>query len=302
LEEMMMNKLIIVVLAFAIATPALADDLIAPTWRGQQGTTFSEWTYDDDVDVYDWDGPDNSYFISHPAKEDPYQDPCSPGGAWFSYQGWGYDGWDGGDPCVADWRSSGFGRTGMVNFLYGSWDLNNFVHDQPAKDVWVQITYWNGDLEEGTPVDWSEVGYAADPGFDAGYWEGELADWLGDPEGEGSQWWETWNDPCDGLDYAYWEGDVSLLDPCNPAEETWPGETYADTTVESEVKLEDGWYHLVVSATLDVNPDYEYFAMGFVDVVLIDQIVIETLCYVPEPATMALLGLGSLMMIRRKKR
>ena len=59
---------------------------------------------------------------------------------------------------------------------------------------------------------------------------------------------------------------------------------------------------MFLDATLDRNPDYEYFAMGFEDVVLIDQILIETLCYVPEPATMALLGLGSLMMIRRKKR
>ncbi len=40
LEEMMMNKLIIVVLAFAIATPALADDLIAPAWRGDPGSTY----------------------------------------------------------------------------------------------------------------------------------------------------------------------------------------------------------------------------------------------------------------------
>jgi len=57
LEELMMNKLIVLVLALAIAAPALADDLIPAPWRGEPGTTYSEWTYDDPCGVYDWEGP-----------------------------------------------------------------------------------------------------------------------------------------------------------------------------------------------------------------------------------------------------
>jgi hypothetical protein len=53
--------------------------------------------------------------------------------------------------------------------------------------------------------------------------------------------------------------------------------------------------------TLPTNPDAEWFEVAFLDAVLIDQIVIDTISYIPEPATMVLLGLGSLMMIRRKK-
>jgi hypothetical protein len=81
LEEMMMNKLIIVVLAFAIVAPALADDSSPAAFRGDEGSTFSSWTYDDPEGVYEYfaDYADNSWFVSHPEKLDPEPlDPCLP--------------------------------------------------------------------------------------------------------------------------------------------------------------------------------------------------------------------------------
>jgi hypothetical protein len=51
LEEMGMNTrrfctLAVALLAVLAAVPALADDLNPPWWRGLEGTTFQEWTFD----------------------------------------------------------------------------------------------------------------------------------------------------------------------------------------------------------------------------------------------------------------
>jgi hypothetical protein len=283
---MMMKKLIALVLVLTFGASALADDLIPAPWAndgynvripGPGGSLGAEWTYDDPCGVYDYDWADNEWFVSHPDKGDP----CVWGEPGFAGQFWGSNDPCWGDPCMP-WVPSAFGRTGLVDFVFGSWDLNNFVHDQPAKDMWIQITYQNP-LSPGTPVDidWAEGGF---PG--------------GDPWG----WWEGLLDPCDPCSFAYYEGPVDdwptwAGDPL----ETWEGETLFDIAVESTQVLGDDWIHEVYSASLPTNPTWEYFAIGYVSNILIDQVVIETLCYVPEPATMMLLGLGSLLMIRRKK-
>lgn len=288
----MMNKLIVLVLALAIAAPALADDMVAPSWRGDPGSTYSEWTYDDPCDVYDGDFPEISSFVGGLLNLDnsPAGDPCSWGDPTFSAQWWGSND---SDPCAPTppWIPGAFGRTGLVDFAFGSWDLNNFVDDLPAKDMWVQITYYAG----GGPaeIEWMEAGYPGPP----------------DPCGPSAWgWWEGLTDPEDPCSFAYFEGPLAEWETwAGDPLETWMddggGEQYVeDWTLESSQPLGDGWIHDVFSATLPTNPDWEYFAFGTVENILIDQIIIETISYVPEPATMVLLGLGSLMMIRRKKR
>jgi hypothetical protein len=100
-----------------------------------------------------------------------------------------------------------------------------------------------------------------------------------------------------------WDQSLDEWDPAWPDPlYTYGGFWFDAERVNSQV-LGDGWIHDVFSITgVEPNPDFEWYEMGYAEGVFIDQIVIETLCYVPEPATMVLLGLGSLMMIRRKKR
>ena len=133
----MMRRFVVLVLASAVAIPALADDI--PEWyapfRGHLGSTFSDWTYDDPCDVFDGDLPDNSWFVSHPDWLDPYQDPCYSNA--FAVQWLGYNG----DPCASDWYDAlpgPGGRQGGVVLGGASWNINNFVTDWPT--IWTPIT------------------------------------------------------------------------------------------------------------------------------------------------------------------
>lgn len=50
------------------------------------------------------------------------------------------------------------------------------------------------------------------------------------------------------------------------------------------------------------NPDYERVLVQMKDTSVLSQVVIDTVSTVPEPATMALLGLGALTLIHRRRR
>ena len=334
-------------MALAIAVPALADDFAPFEHRYEPGSMYMEWKYNEDAPHSGgddrWDGHDVGSFVPHPEKEDPgnwqggweewgYEfingepmDPCNPDtsyegiyGAQMWAYGSGYE--DPLDPCnwidtAPIWLPTFEGRSGvMADFAYGSWDLYNFVHDQPAKDVWVQLTYWNIDAP-GTPVE-----FEGDPcegywiGTGGGTWgegieywgyEGPLAEYGGE------EWWETWEQPVDPCDpcgptevWCYADGWLDDWDPCwGEPMFTWlEAEGWEEGDFSQVTVLPDGWIQQVISMTLPDNPDFEWFEFGVLSPIVIDQIIIETLCYVPEPTTMVLLGVGSLLMIRRKRR
>ena len=76
-----------------------------------------------------------------------------------------------------------------------------------------------------------------------------------------------------GVDYAG-AGTDHDNDPCTPP-------LWFDAGLVSTTDLGSGWWHEVLAVTMEPNPDYEWFEMAFDQTVIIDQIVIETLCYDP---------------------
>lgn len=75
---------------------------------------------------------------------------------------------------------------------------------------------------------------------------------------------------------------------------------YAFMNLVENVSLDNGWYHAVYSVMVEPNPSYELNIIRPADCTLyVDDLIIETVC-VPEPATLALLGLGALSLLRKR--
>ena len=61
-----------------------------------------------------------------------------------------------------------------------------------------------------------------------------------------------------------------------------------------------GWFQAYIDLRIWPNPDWEKIAAFIPEGLIIDQVYIDTISIIPEPATIALLCLGGLM-LRRKK-
>ncbi|MHC5061249.1 MAG: PEP-CTERM sorting domain-containing protein [Planctomycetota bacterium] len=320
----MMNKLIVLVLAIAITAPALADDFSPAPFRGEPGSMFMEWTYETAPPVTGrngdlWDGSDNNSFEPHPDKGDPVDwsvpySYTSPTGPYYVPAGLDYTGvygcmmeaagpTDFSDPCMpygvptsTTWYDQlgglpdGSTRQGVLGgFAGGSWEMRNFISESPGKDFYIQITYTTGTGDGTTNFSGFIGGFGVvelpEEEWYMQSWASGMDTWLDDP-----------CDPCSVMMYSWGSGEELVT-------ENFFGEFGEDlefVPVEQTI-LGDGFVQAVFEYTAPMNPTTEF--VGFIPEVpiFLDQIIFETLCYVPEPATMALLGLGSLLMIRRKR-
>jgi hypothetical protein len=74
--------------------------------------------------------------------------------------------------------------------------------------------------------------------------------------------------------------------------------------LEERVQLANGWMRDVYSFLLFPNCEWEFIDLGFnakSAVVAVDSVVIDTVC-IPEPATLAILILGSAMLVKTRRR
>ncbi|MBN1512792.1 MAG: PEP-CTERM sorting domain-containing protein [Phycisphaerae bacterium] len=96
----------------------------------------------------------------------------------------------------------------------------------------------------------------------------------------------------------HWDGVLDVPDVYIPS-------SGASVEITDEFHFGDpfGWWYTRYHIRIEPNPDFEEIDLWPADVygdMLIDQIVIDTIC-APEPASLALLGMGALAMLRRRR-
>ncbi len=141
--------------------------------------------------------------------------------------------------------------------------------------------------------------------------------------GTGQQWWPIWGGrpgvwPLSGAAEFY----IPNAPPPNPYKDIWIQLTWAKQAFVSEPLFSSipggtiellnqqvlgptgepppagaEWYHSTYLIRIYPNPAFETIRLD--GTIMVDQIVIDTIC-VPEPTALGLLGLGTLVLLRRR--
>ena len=218
-------------LACFVACSVHADDIVIPTWRGDEGSTVQSWdfltsgVYNFMTMRYEYDAPDGEPTLN------PYD--VATMEVWPGLKMGGY---------AAEWGD----RTGVWDStMEFEAEIPNSRIPNPYKEIWVQIT-WAADL--------FSVGYPPSVSVIV--------------------------DPC------YTVSDAELIEQIDLGPTGEP-----DTTP---------WYLSVYRIYAWENPPLE--TVQITGPISVDQIVIDTICTVPEPATLSLLGLGGVAILLRWRR
>lgn len=114
----------VIVLCMLGAATAFAHDLIEPDWRGQEGTTYQQWRFDD---------------ACNPAIPEVINNPYGQATATITVgeygEGWLYD--LGLGTQTGYWDLGGTGGQIVL-------EIDNRPEPLPYKEIWVQVTYYVG--------------------------------------------------------------------------------------------------------------------------------------------------------------
>lgn len=76
---------------------------------------------------------------------------------------------------------------------------------------------------------------------------------------------------------------------------------FASINLENHQQLASGYYHDTYNITLEPNPAEETITIKQIQCTMyVDEVVVDTVC-IPEPATIGLLGLAGLFLIRKQR-
>lgn len=144
------------------------------------------------------------------------------------------------------------------------------------------------------------------------------SEWLEMYEGRQGVWhayWDFWidlpNDPEPRpfkdilVQFTYYYDDPTGWDNGRPMIDDVFVMPEGDWSVDvlQEYQLEGNWFYSQWLVHIEPNPEFEslyVIADDEYSELYIDQIVVDTLCF-PEPASLALLGIGGLMLLRRRR-